>query len=280
VVTYDRSHEIDADSLENGLYRNLIEADGYPLTSYPHCDRDYEVVPWNAQDWSYEDVLDHMKRPLDYEEQGAKRIIHRWERGTEITAYVYDEQIFDVNCEEDYIGCYVDSNDENLLASKEYIENSIRAYELLNEKIEDITITVNLQSESEEQFPQRYGATKNAIYIAGQPGAPYPITQRNATENGAFYLAYAMQQTDPPAPRGYGGGELSDAEENVGPSTTGQGSKTVNYDTAQFTPFGEKLLPFWYDYPIGTGEYARSIAGRETVHNNIPLYIPNPLSNE
>ncbi|NBC66113.1 MAG: hypothetical protein GVY07_10730 [Bacteroidetes bacterium] len=277
VVTYDRSHKIDADSLENGLYRNLIEADGYPLTSYPHTDRNYEVVPWNAQDWSYEDVLSHMSNPATiHVEQGAQRTITRWPNGSNIFVPLYDQQYFDYCSEDKSEGlCAYDSTDENLLASQEYIDNCSEAYNRLNNLIEQINLEIQLQSESDEEFPQKIGQ-QNVITITGRPNAIYAITRSDKTQDGAIEWAYAMQETNPPATNVQVPGVLADGLENLGPATTGQGGIAVDYNSALLTPFGEKLAPFWYDYPIGTGEYTLEtpLKGQHGSVSDIPLYIP------
>lgn len=273
VVNYDRSHRIDADSLDERKLVHLTEASGYVTQRAPMSKEDGEIVPWKAQDWDSQVVLDHLMDPVPMlAEQGALHANEHWPIGSEIDVLVFDEQYFvlgDSGLEA------TNPVNSDYLPNQRYIDGSISAYSYLDALLPQIKLNIKLQSESEEAFPQKIEDSVNKIFVGAWPNGESDINRSNDTSNGAFTGAFAMQRTDSPYTGPLlEGGILSDATENFGSKTSYQNSLTVDLEVAKLRPIGKKNLLFRYDRPIGSGEYhGVGVPGHNGLVDVVPDYI-------
>jgi len=279
--------KIDADSLQAGQLRALLEANNY-LTQSQHVTNNQlraiprEQIEADIDNWTWE----KHKTFLRERNNGAlprNQLQERWDTNAEITVYLYDQSVFrPINCEED---CFEKTTDENLLATDFMIQNSKEIYQelqtLLTQAGTNIQLTIEQESLSEKEFPQTR-TTRDAIYVAGEENAPFTLTQSDRRDpDGTIYWAEMTQQTKKEREPAFvtRSSIASDAIEGLGPNTTrGDQGPLVNQGEYQ-QPFVSRMLEVIYQHPPRTGTH--TFSGEECLDNKdqeqtctIDFYVP------
>ena len=256
-ATIHPEDKIDADSLQQGQLRILLEAEGHLVYSNKaHPDKPLRAIPRehneaDENNWSWE----KHKPYLSFQYPGKTR---RWAHDAEIDAYHYDESILE-GCEGEG-GCFNKTDNKNLLASDFFIQTSLEVHKeletLLQNAGSNITINTHLESESDYEFPQRT-REKNAIQLSGQPTAPFGISHSTRDDKGVIYNALMVQQTDAKnGPTNMGRGSIrSDGIETFGVNTSQGGLPGIITEGLYKQPITRRMLEIVHQHPAQTGTH-------------------------
>ena len=274
-ATITADDQIHADSLAQGKYRILLEPeDGYVNHSRilrPNNQGDIpgiDVLPNEytsadgSEEWTYEDHKGHLWATGTVGNPEPHRIAFRWEEGAKIHAYFYDESIA-VSCSEfgyDFNAyCAKQTDDENLLASEQYLKDTKQVFEELDNKVPNVTVDIIVESEEEVPHIMR-NIDKNpaeyAVYVAGDPTASFAITASLQEDEGWLYSATMFQQTDPPVTNiNLQTSRIDGLEMIPGLNTNQKEGDTTRPGDWEYTPLVKPLIKSIWSRPAGTGYF-------------------------
>ncbi len=286
-ASLSRFEKVHKDSLENGLYRILLEASGYVthssiLTPKEDGLREVNVLPEQAEDWSYELYADHL-----YPTSQGDVLTQRLKDGETYTVWIYRNHYFE-GCENNTRSCAVESSDTNLLGSESYLNDAGAVWTQTNSYLLNVDIEVK-EDTKDSGFPTKTQEQTNVVLASGSPGVPFSITQGHRinhpageVNNNYIHHVIMFQRTDPPATFTIWA-VWADVINSLALDNNGKERETVipELDNSRPTPFALNAIATLYSTEAGSGVHnnANQANSQGVIISTVPDWVPTFRTN-
>jgi hypothetical protein len=281
VASIGRDMEISRDSLENTLYRVVVESSSHPDHSSQLRTDDSGVMPVRVSD-DYDKVFLH-----DLDRHGFAEgsfVTYRVEDGTEIINRMYDCSHVVKNAELNRFD-FVRTDDETLLAPEGFFSEQ---EQYLNEALAMIPSSTNISAtyvrDCDSDLPRTIDFEDGNVYFmsGGSDDANFALERASRVNNqghvsGAYLLKNTGFEQDPFSLPSAIAREMA---EHLGvPTSSGQGSRiaTINLDSI-WTPEAKEVFELHYSRPSYSGIVNLEGAGFENKSGTKTTYFGDWVS--